>query len=283
EDFESFRERGLEMVVRPPTGSPQDFVVTATKIHPAYAMFDAVVRQYCPEEVKAGGGRGEFGLAPAYDVALLTVDLAGRTLAKPLPIATAEELATLRPGDPIGYVGYPSEQLFGVAPTERPQPVVQTGNLVGASDFLNLTEGSDLEQQLVRHNLPSTGGASGSPILDAQGRVVALLNAGNISVGLFEVVADGSEGGGDRICVGGPGPPRCFVPSRVPSAAQLNFGQRVDLLREVLDGVADERTATRRKLWTARLEKGASCRPRGPEFWTKLTDMWQGEAGPAEA
>ena len=49
---------------------------------------------------------------------------------------------------------------------------------------------------LLQHDLPATGGASGSPIVGASGRVVALLNAGN----LFMVNGD-----------------------RVPNAALINF------------------------------------------------------------
>jgi hypothetical protein len=61
----------------------------------------------------------------------------------------------------------------------------------------------------IEHSLPSTGGASGSPIVNARGEVVAILSGGNI------------------------------IPSEVcpqqPNAAQVNFAQRIDVLTHLLD------------------------------------------------
>ena len=68
---------------------------------------------------------------------------------------------------------------------------------------------------LVRHNLPATGGASGSPIFLADGSVAAVLNAGNI------ILAFNPQG--DSVTM-----------SRAPSAAGVNYAQRIDILRDLV-------------------------------------------------
>ncbi len=66
------------------------------------------------------------------------------------------------------------------------------------------------DMYLVQHNLDLSGGTSGSPILNAAGRVVAVNNAGYENI----VLSVGGE------------------PVRVPQTA-LNFGIRADKIREL--------------------------------------------------
>jgi hypothetical protein len=77
-------------------------------------------------------------------------------------------------------------------------------------------------RQLVHFDMPSTGGQSGSPVLSGSGRIVALLNSGN----MYKV-----DGG------------------RLPNAALINFGQRADLVRDLLDGTAQQKLADARSYW----------------------------------
>jgi hypothetical protein len=93
-------------------------------------------------------------------------------------------------------------------------------------------------RQLIQHDLPATGGASGSPIVGASGRVVALLNAGNV----FMVNGD-----------------------RVPNAALVNFAQRADLVRDLLDGTAEQKLAEARNHWRSVAESFASANDFMPE------------------
>lgn len=64
----------------------------------------------------------------------------------------------------------------------------------------------------MQHNLGATGGASGSPIFNAKGEIVAILNAGNI-------IGSVSFESGNVV--------------RAPSSVMVNFAQRVDLLRDI--------------------------------------------------
>jgi hypothetical protein len=76
--------------------------------------------------------------------------------------------------------------------------------------------------QLIEHSLPSAGGASGSPIFDSRGQVVALLSGGNNIA---------SKDG------------------RIPNAALVNFAQRADLLRDLIDGKADSELDDDKRMW----------------------------------
>jgi len=74
------------------------------------------------------------------------------------------------------------------------------------------------------------GGASGSPLLDRRGQVIGVVSGGN----LIEIDPQGT---------------------RVPTGIGVNFAQRADLVRELLAGDAEARTAEREALWQRRLKR----------------------------
>ncbi len=149
-------------------------------------------------------------LAP--DVAMLTVDA---TVNDFFPIADKENLQKLKAGMPVGFLGFPMEYLIkGNVNLESPVATMQTGIITAISDF-NFKDAGFSGNYCIRHNLPSAGGASGSPIFNTEGQVVALLNGGNIEVAV-EIAMDKIVG---------------F--HRTPNAALVEFGVRVDLLEGI--------------------------------------------------
>jgi hypothetical protein len=100
------------------------------------------------------------------------------------------------------------------------------------TDMFNLP--ADVAQRrLVHHNIPVTGGNSGSPMLASNGKLVALLNSGNVLA---------RPGGG-----------------RMPNAATVNYAQRVDMLQELVSERADGNLAADRAYWskqTAAFKRG---------------------------
>jgi hypothetical protein len=93
-------------------------------------------------------------------------------------------------------------------------------------------------RQLIHHDLPATGGASGSPIVGPNGKVVALLNAGNI------FMVDGR---------------------RIPNAVLVNFAQRADLVRDMLEGKAEEKLVAARQHWSTVAESFLSLKDFRPD------------------
>ncbi|MBK9386774.1 MAG: trypsin-like peptidase domain-containing protein [Planctomycetes bacterium] len=229
---------GWRMLARSSGAQPKDHVIARATLHPGYALFESLNASYRPQVSAAMGWDEDVRLLTACDVALLHVDQAV-DLPSPLALAQPEALLALREGREVGFVGYPSENLINVN-VERPQPTVQFGRITSTSDFF-FGAASPEESQLIHFSMPATGGASGSPVLDATGRVVALLCAGNVQqiVTGFQLQRDGAGN-----VVG-------FEPEfqRSPLAVGINFSQRSDLLAELLRGDAAAKLEPRRKSW----------------------------------
>jgi S1-C subfamily serine protease len=146
------------------------------------------------------------------DVAILEIN---GQLTNILTLATKGELQELRAGQSIQYIGFPMEGLAGknininslIATT-------QSGTITAMSDWW-LGDSGQEKNWVIRHDMGATGGASGSPMFNADGHVIGLINAGNI-IGQVRQTSDGLK------------------VSRAPSAAMVNFGIRVDLLDEIL-------------------------------------------------
>jgi len=147
----------------------------------------------------------------AYDVGVL---LAAGETPESFPIANKGELAAIGAGYRVAYLGFPMEQLVhGGVDCSSPVANMQSGIITAVSDF-SQGEGGPEGNVLIRHNLGTTGGASGSPLFNENGEVVAIVNAMNV---IRQGASGASEGN----------------PIRAPSAAMINFAQRVDLLTEV--------------------------------------------------
>lgn len=217
---------GESMIVRSPGVNGKTYTVVGHDIHPGYGTFMSFVTR---DPLFVQGFHGdEFlnALSNGYDVALLRVeeDLPAADI---FELASAEDLAKLDTGAAVGSAGYPMEGIVGSsAQVIAASPDLHVGTVTGLTDFFSLPASVE-QRRLVHHDLPSVGGQSGSPIVGANGRVVALLNAGNII----------SQQGGRR----------------APSAALINYGQRVDMLRDLMSGEAKTRLAEDEKYWTQQM------------------------------
>ena len=245
---------GMTLLVRSPKRPYLTHQVTSVDIHPGYTAFDAAVAEYAPVVLGLYGQLNSPSLVPAYDVALMYVDKP-EVLAAPLALASEDDLEHLLPGMAVAYVGYPSEQLSVTDAIRAPNPVVQSGGtLVGITDYFNVRR-EDNVNHLVQHNLGATGGASGSPIINAKGEVVAVLSGGNIIIT--------PEG-------------------RAPSAVGINFAQRADLVQELLDGVANETIVEYQHIWAEGLALFENFRSALPKVFLSDLKGWVGaETEPA--
>ena len=162
--------------------------VTGVQIHPRY---------------KTSSPSGEFDLAILHT-------------AKNTPVyfkmADTDVLYDLHQGQRIAYLGFPMENLAddGGLNLERPEATFKSGTINKITDFDNV-HGDPRHNRSLTHDIPTVGGASGSPVFLENGEVIA--------------VVWGMSGGRDN------------QGRRIVSAAQHNFAVRIDSL----DAVKEEK------------------------------------------
>lgn len=193
-------------------GSTGDEIVIGRDVlvHPAYRPWGTMLASQVA--ARAGGAVEHVSLIIPGDVALLEV-LDGDA-GTPLTLADSTA-STLRPGDVVGYSGYPMENVAGL-PTR--QSVV--GRVSALTTFFFRSSKAD-DTQLIHHNAVVVGGASGSPLLNAKGEVVGIVCAGSF----------------------------VFTPDGQRSPVGINYAQRVDLIAEMLNGDAESAQETRDARW----------------------------------
>ena len=142
-----------------------------------------------------------------------------------LELASKEELEALKPGAAVASVGFPIEGMAAsMVVTEAPSQL-RFGNISSLTDVF-MCRAEPTHRLLIQHSVPVTGGVSGSPLIDKSGRVIGIVNGGNIAT----VVKEGET-------------------ARIPSAALINFAQRVDLLEDLDKGVADQELVADHDYW----------------------------------
>ncbi len=195
---------GDQLFVRRPD-SDETLEVTGKHVHPGYDAFNEFVDQAIAGSKGFKSLTAGAAMPSAYDVAILnvdpTADLGGF-------LQRATDPATLTAGTALAFAGYPIEGTGAQKLAQiSPNPIVQFGRVTALSDYF-LFHADTANALLVENSLPATGGASGSPIVDASGKVVAILSGGTVDI---------REGG------------------RAPSAVMLNYAQRADLIDGVLN------------------------------------------------
>ena len=217
----------------------KDLQIVGWKAHPGYQAFSDE-----QESIRASHIHfQDLSVIGAYDVGFL------KTAGLPPPylkIAPAPTLQKLKPHTLLAMEGYPMRDVAGKEiSVEKPEPQFSRGQIKSITDvFMTSTDDQD-QSLLVQHDLPATGGSSGSPIVDTSGDVVAIFNAGNVTK-LPVLDADNSLGG-------------CTQTEKfkvVPSAVDINYAQRADLLGDLLNPdarEADERIKRDKDYWERRI------------------------------
>ncbi len=236
------------------------FRVLKAITHPKYYT-DAMAKAGEPPPLNVDGKPQQIG---ADDVGLLIVD--GDPPVK-FPLAPQAKLESLDSGHRVAFLGFPMENLTGGnIDAHYPVATMQSGIITSVTDAW-MASASPAQRILIHHNLPSAGGASGSPVFDADGEVVGLHSAGNYTMGLSTAthralseqivsqireleagvdeklkdksltpeqrkrIMDEAEALARRIA----GAPLSVLQmKRVTSASLINFAQRADMLKELL-------------------------------------------------
>jgi Trypsin-like peptidase domain/FHA domain len=236
-------EAGGKLFVRAPGANGELFEVVEAKIHPGWTRFPKYVDEADVVIETAGTTIGQrLDLLPAYDVALLRID---GTIPEDaiLEIAPIEELHKLKPGDSLATAGYPMEAIGGsLSQGKGATPQLGFGSIRALTDYFVLPTDNTAQRRLIHHSIPVTGGASGSAIIGPSGHVIGLVNAGSI-LPIFDKV---------RKEVG-----------RIPNAALVNFGQRADLVTDLVEDDAEAALASDETYWdqqAALFKRGADTR-----------------------
>ncbi len=195
--------------------------------HPGYPAFKSY------KSTQGTTRWGEFtplDLINEYDVGIIEIDPSVE-LPTTLSFASPEELEALTPGTPVASVGFPVEGLAGSDTAPKAPGQLRFGYISALTDVF-MVRAEPEHRLLIQHSVPVTGGVSGSPLIGPSGKVIGIVNGGNTTV-----FKDKTEAMNAKV--------------RVPSAALINFAQRVDLLSELEKGEADETLAEDRTYWEA--------------------------------
>lgn len=213
-----------ELVVRSPVAPYRTHAVKDVLVHPGYESYLEIWNDYLPCQ-KVGTILKAFRTIQPADVAILYPEDAEQ-LNPPLPLANMEELSAIEPGMKVAFVGYPSESLLP-GNNKKPAPVAQQDEVIRITDFFQ-TRQSESPNRLIHHGLPITGGASGSPMFNSDGKVIGIVSSMNIN-SLFG--------------------------SRSPNAADVNFGQRIDFLFDLMGQNLDDRLVGLETQWRQSIEE----------------------------
>lgn len=177
------RPEGTAIAIQHETGVQVD--IEQVWIHPAYE---------------------DSGIFTTPDVGVIRVS---QSLPVQLTLASQEALETLAVGDELRMCGFPGDVSLRIDPIScdpgvelRPRASCLTGRVTALRPFDASAAATPENTQLVQHELGTTGGTSGSALVNNAGLVIAV-----------HALTTGNEGGLNR------------------------FGMRVDTLQELLDGV----------------------------------------------
>lgn len=207
-----------EILIARSSGSPPvDLQIERVELHPGYESFATDFSRLQPLSDAGGGFRS---LVNPYDVAVMHVRAADvGNQAPALPLASRATLMALQGGEDLAYAGFPLEgQIGGGTDKDRPACNSNRFALSRATDPFFARPERPEEAHVLTYSMIITGGASGSPVVNAAGEVIGLVSAGNF-VGRSR---------GARIMGGG-----------------ICYGPRVDLVGELMSGTATEFAAAR--------------------------------------
>jgi hypothetical protein len=236
---------GQSLVLRNSRLGARELRIKGVTMHPGYTRFPELVEQGRIADPSQAGALMSGTTMLACDVAIMDVAVADAPLlGAPLELADDQHIHSLKAGSALGFVGHPTEGfVHGGVSLVAPVPTAQQGIVTAVTGFL-LEEAPTEEALLVHFNMPSAGGASGSPVFDDTGKIVAVLSAGNnymLPPSLLAVLTPEEASMVPRIPVGG-----------------VNYGQSATMVRELLAGEADERMKTREAYWNQQLAKLAA-------------------------
>ena len=244
-DMQANLTAGQTLVLRNSRLGARELRIQNVTLHPGYTRFPELVEQGRIANPAEAGALMSGQTMLACDVAIMdVVESDSALLGAPLELADDQHIQGLKAGSPLGFVGHPTEGfVHGGVSLLAPVPTAQQGIVTAVTGFL-LEDAPTEEAMLVHFSMPAAGGASGSPVFDESGKIVAVLSAGNnymLPPSLLAAMTPEEAGSVPRIPVGG-----------------VNYGQSATMVRELLTGVAAERMKAREVYWNEQFAKLAA-------------------------
>jgi V8-like Glu-specific endopeptidase len=205
--------------------------IKSVKSHPGYTEFGNYKQRLGTTRY---GKFTPLDLINEYDVGIIEVDPSTPLPVDPktgqpvtLDLALDGELGALAAGTPVASAGFPYENIKGSATAAKSPPVLHFGFISSLTDVF-MCRADPAHSLLIQHSVPVTGGASGSPLIDTSGKVIGIVNGGNTNV----IDDAGPEG-----------------KLRMSNAVEINYAQRVDLLKELTEANARNSFAADQSYW----------------------------------
>jgi hypothetical protein len=159
-----------------------------------------------------------------------------------LELASKEHLEALKPGMAVASVGFPIVGMAAACVVSEAPSALRFGNISSLTDVF-MCKADPGRRLLIQHSVPVTGGVSGSPLIDGSGKVIGIVNGGNTATLLAQDMSADKNAPAET--------------KRIPSAALINFAQRVDLLEALDAGEADAQLAADQAYWKTAANKFA--------------------------
>jgi len=205
----------------------------ATNSHVAEPILLSLKQGFRPVVVGQGGEPRleiiEAKMHPDYeqngevDVAWLRVKVPSDVELTVAQLATDYELANITGGTEACYIGFPAYNRLSYKTPEAVLARVYVGNIVRVMTP-DKEVGSFSQAYEFEHNMYSWGGASGSPVFNRDGKVIALhYSSGNVSAAAHLTAGEGNNTESYPVEITG-----------MRSFASEKFAVRVDKLREIL-------------------------------------------------
>ena len=146
---------GQDVILRSMAGE-REFRAVGSKSHPGYDVFADLWTDYVPIQINAVKDSDPLRSAGiAADVGFIYVD-EDADLGSPLVLADRESQDGLKAGDPVGYVGYPVENMaLGGVNINKPVPQSQIGRITAVTNYSRSRRG--IHGLLLQHSPPATG------------------------------------------------------------------------------------------------------------------------------
>jgi hypothetical protein len=248
---EAIKGHEKEFLLIAPNG--ERIAIDRVESHPGYLAFKA----YKATQGRMSGDSfkpldviNEYDVGIIYPAGALPVD-PGTGAPATLSLANEDEIAALEPAEAVAMVGFPIEGLAAsMVATEAPS-TVQFGYISRLTDVF-MCRADPAHQLLIQHSVPVTGGVSGSPLIDKNGKVIGIVNGGNTASVLKTAAAKDKDADDDKAKTEEAAQPET---SRIPNAALINFAQRIDLLDDLNTGAAAQELAADEDYWDQAAKK----------------------------